>query len=90
MPDPALPETETAARVCALVAETLAAQHPLRPLPEITPDSALDVDLHCDQIDRVCIACELDEAFGIWLPDAEMERWESVRDIIASVVALGP
>lgn len=73
----------------ALIAQTLAAMHPIRELPEVTPDSDLAADLGCDEIDRLCIMCAIDEAYGIELPDAAIAGWQTVRDVAASVEAMG-
>jgi acyl carrier protein len=38
-------------------------------------------------VDRVCLACDLDEAFGMELPDATIDAWRTIADVVASVTA---
>ena len=75
-------------RVIAMIARELGVQHVNRVYPDIAPASRLSKDLHVDAIDRQAIACALDEEFGIELPDAAIEGWATVADVIASVVGL--
>ena len=44
-------------------------------------------DLGMDDLDRICIANEIEERFGCELSDMEVERWASVDDV-AQTVAL--
>lgn len=53
----------------------------------VEPHALLAGDLGLDAIDRITVACALDEAFGIELPDAEIEAWHTVADIARSVEA---
>lgn len=78
MPD-ALPT-----RICAIIRDELAAQHWTRRYPDIEPDTML-ADVDCDPLDRLCITCALDEAFGTAIPDSALEGWESVGDVVATV-----
>lgn len=55
---------------------------------EITPDTELSAIFESEAIDRVCVACALDEAFGIELSDVALERWATVADVIESVAML--
>lgn len=45
-------------------------------------------DLGLDQIDRMTLACELDEAFGIEVPDADVHAWSTVADLARTVARL--
>lgn len=51
----------------------------------IEPDACLERDVRLDALDLVTIACALDEHFGIELPDAEVEGWRLVGDLVGSV-----
>ena len=48
-------------------------------------DSELRGDLHFDALHIMTVACEAEEAFGIDLPDAVVEGWQTVGDVRASV-----
>lgn len=74
--------------VVAIIRSELTSQHMQRRYPEITPDSALTEDLSVDALDRICIALALEEAFAVEIPDAALERWQTVADIVATVTAL--
>ncbi len=74
--------------ILSIVAAAIAHRHWLRPMPDVTLDSDLR-ELGCDQIDRLCIACAVEEEFGIKLPDAVVEGWERVADVVASVTPHG-
>lgn len=54
----------------------------------IGPGAELERDLHLDEIDRMTIACVLDEAFTTELPDADVNGWETLADIAASLARL--
>ena len=53
--------------------------------PPITDDMHLDTDLDCCQLDRLCIVGAVEEAFGIEIPDAEFEGWQTVACVRRSV-----
>ncbi len=36
-------------------------------------------------IDRLCIACSVEEEYGIELPDATIDAWRTIADVVASV-----
>lgn len=44
----------------------------------------LKADLEIDAIDRQCIACAIDEAFGIEIPDDAVDAWITVADVTAT------
>jgi acyl carrier protein len=54
------------------------------PAPEITPETLLDSWF--TQMDRLTVQMALDEAFGFEISDAEAARWQSVADILGTVV----
>lgn len=49
---------------------------------EIEPQQALRSDLGADELDRVTIAMEIEELAEIEVSDAEMERCDTVDDLI--------
>jgi len=56
-------------------------------LRNVTLDTGLrDIGVH--PLDPPGIACALDERFGIEIPDKDLERWEIVGDVAASVARL--
>ncbi len=56
----------------------------LWPPRAVTRDDTFE-GLDIGPIDRMCIAQELDEAFGIELPDATIDAWRTIADVVASV-----
>jgi len=67
-------------RVKQAVAEALGI-----PRSRVQLDSLLREDLGADSLDLVEIAVALEEAFGIEVPDEEMERAHTVRDLVRYV-----
>ena len=57
----------------------------LRPVPDFDADTELDAI--ADSLDRVSIAMEAEETFGIDLPTVEHNRWRTVGDVEASLRA---
>lgn len=51
----------------------------------IAPAAELEADLRMDDIDRVTLACLVDEHFAISFPDVELERWTTIADIACCV-----
>lgn len=47
-----------------------------------------DASLGLDSMDRICLAASLDEEFGIETPDADVEGWCSLNDVLATVARL--
>lgn len=76
--------TDTATRVCEIVAAVLSEHHLFRPELDVTPDSSLD-DLRVDDIDRMGIAMRVEEAWGFVVTDKQEREWSSVQDIISTV-----
>lgn len=58
---------------------------PLIDIPRvpIEPGTLLS-DLRLDDLDKATIAVELDEALCIEIPDAEVEKWQTLADIVAT------
>ena len=71
-------------RILAIIADVLAG-NPMAPRPEVLPEHDLRADLDCDALDMVEIALALEDAFGVEISDAAMERWERAADVVASV-----
>lgn len=57
---------------------------------KIGPQASLKHDLGLDQIDRLTIACAIDEALGIEIPDADVHRWETVSDVAETAQRMAP
>ena len=49
--------------------------------------SRLD-ELGLDSLDRQSLACELEEAFGITIPDDHPAEWETIADVASSIEQL--
>lgn len=58
-------------------------------LSERVTEDATFADLQIDNLDRICIACAVEEAFTIELRDAEVEGWERIGDVMASAGQAG-
>lgn len=64
---------------------------PLIDIPRIPLEpGTLLADLRLDALDRATIAVELDEAYGIEIPDADVESWLTLADIAATLGRLAP
>lgn len=48
----------------------------------VTPDATFLEDLGADSLDIVAFMLELEETFGIEIPDEEVEKVEKVKDIV--------
>jgi acyl carrier protein len=70
----------------SIITRELQSQHIARAY-ELSPDDALD-DIGVDWLDRATITVALEEAFDIELPDAAVEGWQTVGDIVESVRVL--
>lgn len=55
---------------------------------KIGAGASLDGDLGFDNLERISLACTLDEAFGIEIPDADTTAWTFVSDVAATVARL--
>lgn len=56
---------------------------------KITPESEVVKDLGADSLDVVELLMQLEEEFGITLPDSEMENIKTVQDIVDMMEKLG-
>ncbi len=56
---------------------------------KITPESEVVKDLGADSLDVVELLMQLEEEFGITLPDSEMENLKTVQDIVDMMEKLG-
>jgi acyl carrier protein len=48
---------------------------------DVKPDATLIEDLGCDSLDRVELALALEEEFGVEIPDDDISRMKTIRDI---------
>lgn len=46
------------------------------------------VDLGLDSLDRQSLACELEDALGITIPDDDPAEWETVADVATTIERL--
>lgn len=53
------------------------------PVSEITADSRLEGDLDLDSVDRVIVVMDVEEEFGVELPDDAPEKVATVRELVA-------
>lgn len=56
-----------------------------REIPKLTPATRLRDELGLNSLDAVELVLELEEAFGIELPDEDLTRFESVGDVVEAV-----
>lgn len=75
--------------ILSLIADQLAANHPMRVRPEVFPETSL-ADLRVDAIDRLTIALALEDAFGIVVTDEAMHAWTCAADIVATAERMVP
>ncbi len=52
------------------------------PVDKVTPEAQLGRDLDLDSLDTVELTLGIEEAFGIEIPDAELDGLVSVQDAI--------
>lgn len=57
------------------------------PVSEITADSHLDGDLVLDSLDRLSVAMDVEDEFGVEVPDDALENVATVRELVALLVA---
>ena len=69
----------------------------LRRIAETTPvplqwkvgaQASLKDDLCLDNIDRLTIACAIDEDLAIAIPDAALTAWETVEDVVTTAAQI--
>ena len=73
-------ERTTAEKVQALVADHLG----VRP-EQVQPTASFAADLGCDSLDTVELAMLFEEAFGIEIPDDDLERIGTVNEAVATI-----
>jgi acyl carrier protein len=73
---------ELVGRIRSLVAEQLGVD-----IAEITPDASIFDDLGADSLDVVELVMSLEDAFGIEVPDDEVEGMRTIGDIQQFVIA---
>ena len=54
------------------------------PVSEITADSHLEGDLVLDSLDRLGVVVDVEDEFGVELPDDALENVETVHELAAS------
>lgn len=52
------------------------------PVSEITADSRLEGDLNLDSLDRLSVAMDVEDEFGVELPDEALESVTTVRGLV--------
>lgn len=57
------------------------------PVSEITADSRLEGDLNLDSLDRLIVAMDVEDEFGVELPDEALEIVATVRELVALLTA---
>lgn len=80
-------QSDLPAEITTIMRATIEAHHICWRAPEIEEESSLE-DIGFDHLDRMTLACRIDEHFDIYLPDEAIAGWERVADVIASVEAL--
>ena len=58
---------------------------PLRPGMVLTPDANLELDLGLDSMERVELLTALEQRFGADIPDGELQRLYTVRELAESI-----
>lgn len=57
------------------------------PVSEITADSRLEGDLDLDSLDRQSVVMDIEDEFGVELPDDALENVETVHELVAMLAA---
>lgn len=57
------------------------------PVSEITADSRLEGDLDLDSLDRLSVVMDVEDEFGVDLPDGALENVATVRELAALLAA---
>lgn len=78
-----MPDLTPFREVAAIIADELGIEA-LR----VTPETLLRDDLSCDCLHIMSIACSLDIAFGIEIPDDVLERCNTALDLAKAVAGL--
>ncbi|MGB9754316.1 MAG: acyl carrier protein [Roseiflexus castenholzii] len=72
-----MPSPEMEARLKQIVAEQLGVDE-----SKIVPDARFTEDLNADSLDLVEMIMELEEAFGVEIPDEDAEKIITVQDAL--------
>lgn len=72
-------------QLAAIIRDAIAHRFRFRLFPDFDADTELDAI--ADSLDRVSIAMEAEETFGIDLPTVVVNRWRTVGDVEASLRA---
>ena len=75
----ALPE-ETVGKIKALIAEQLGVD-----LEKVTNEASFIEDLGADSLDTVELVMALEEEYGVDIPDEDVEKVTTVKDMLAYV-----
>lgn len=70
-------------KIQAMLAEALN-----KPIEEITPDAKIVNDLGADSLDVVELLSQLEDEYGIIIPDEEVENLITVADVAAELEKL--
>ena len=70
-------------KIQAMLAEALN-----KPIEEITPDAKIVHDLGADSLDVVELLSQLEDEYGIIIPDEEVENLVTVADVAAELEKL--
>ena len=70
-------------KIQAMLAEALN-----KPIEEITPDAKIVNDLGADSLDVVELLSQLEDEYGIIIPDEEVENLVTVADVAAELEKL--
>lgn len=54
------------------------------------PDTRLREDLGADSLDLVVLACELEDRFGVEIPDTALDGARTIGDVLRVVRSAGP
>ena len=73
------PQNDIENRVVRVIAENL------RVLEGVTPEMSLAGELDADSLDLVDIVLDLEQEFGIQVPDDVERQWTTVADVIRYV-----
>ena len=74
---------EDVAAIQTIIMEQLAI-----PRAQITPDARIVEDLNADSLDRIEITMMLEERFSLAIPDAKVEKIQTVADIYDAVAGM--
>jgi acyl carrier protein len=70
------------------VIQTIIMEQLAIPRAQITPDARIVEDLNADSLDKIEITMMLEERFALTIPDAKVEKIQTVADIYAAVAGL--